>query len=98
MTPKGRSSTRSDDPIDPQSVDELYGLEPVFEPGSASDEPTPVARVQCPWCGECFDTVADISAGSFQYIEDCEICCQPIELDGTVDDDGALAAVAAKRA
>jgi hypothetical protein len=97
MTPKGPSSTRSGDPIDPQSIDDLYGLEPVFEPGAESDEPTPVVRVQCPWCGECFDTVADTSAGSFQYIEDCQICCQPIELAGTVDEDGVLAGVTARR-
>ena len=34
----------------------------------------------CPYCGESFETSADISAGSQDYIEDCAICCKPIEV------------------
>jgi hypothetical protein len=34
--------------------------------------------VQCPWCGEPFDTTVDLTAGNSQYVEDCQICCQPI--------------------
>jgi Cysteine-rich CPXCG len=76
----------------------MYGLEPVFEPGEAqSDGSTPLVRVQCPWCGESFDTTADVSAGSFQYIEDCQVCCRPIELTGTVNDEGGLVGVTAIR-
>lgn len=33
---------------------------------------------QCPYCGETFISLIDISAGAQEYIEDCEICCQPI--------------------
>lgn len=46
-------------------------------------------QTQCPYCGETFTSLIDISAGAQEYIEDCEICCQPIvfriELD-TMDD------------
>ena len=97
MSPKAQSSTTSRDPNDPLSIDEVYGLEPVFEPGAGSDGPTPVVRVQCPWCGEGFDTVADVTAGSFQYIEDCQVCCRPIELTGTVGEEGMLAGLTAIR-
>jgi len=67
------------------AIDEKYGLEPVFEPGAVSvdgAEPrdsTSVVQVECPYCGEPFTTVLDLSAGSASYIEDCQICCQPIE-------------------
>jgi uncharacterized protein (DUF983 family) len=54
--------------------------------------------VQCPNCGEAFETAVDLSAGSFQYVEDCQVCCQPIELAGAVDENGVLSAVTAGRA
>jgi len=68
----------------PPDVDELYGLEPVIEPGdgdaAGGNSPSlQVRSVQCPYCGEPFDTVVDLSSGSTSYIEDCAICCRPIE-------------------
>ena len=33
--------------------------------------------------------VLDLSAGSQKYIEDCEVCCKPIEVEYT-SEDGAL--------
>lgn len=35
-------------------------------------------QVQCPYCGELFVTTVDLSAGDQQYIEDCQVCCNPI--------------------
>ena len=85
--------------LDEKLIDALYGLEPVFEPGgSAAVNPTPFVTVQCPYCGEGFDTAVDLSAGSFSYVEDCQVCCQAIELTGEVDDAGALVGVTASRA
>jgi len=37
-------------------------------------------NVSCPWCGEVFVTFFDSSAGSQDYIEDCQVCCRPIDL------------------
>ncbi|MBT8114404.1 MAG: CPXCG motif-containing cysteine-rich protein [Arenicella sp.] len=43
--------------------------------------------VACPYCGEAFTTFIDLSQGSHCTIEDCYVCCRPIELliesDGT---------------
>jgi len=39
----------------------------------------------------------DLSAGAFTYVEDCQVCCQPIEFAGEVDDAGALVGVTANR-
>jgi hypothetical protein len=76
----------------------LYGLEPVFEPGAGGASGlTQFVTVQCPFCGESFETAVDLSAGSFRYVEDCHVCCQPIELAGEVDDDGVLLGVTAER-
>lgn len=46
--------------------------------------------VQCPYCGESFDSNVDTSGGSQEYIEDCQICCQPIVFRLTVDTNGEL--------
>jgi len=47
--------------------------------------------MRCPWCGERFETHVDASAGAADYIEDCPICCRPIEMQLRVDtNDGYL--------
>ena len=52
--------------------------------------------IQCPYCGESYETVVDLSAGSQRYIEDCAICCRPIEIALSVNAEGALVEVAAR--
>lgn len=48
-------------------------------------------RVQCPYCGEEIDAAVDCSAGSHRYIEDCPVCCRPIEFEAEIDASGGLA-------
>ena len=88
-----RAST--DDP----AIDALYGLEPPIEGEGAQLEGSDLVAtlIDCPYCGERFETLIDPSAGSASYIEDCQVCCQPIELTIRVDEDGAVAAVSAAR-
>ena len=83
---------------DSDAIDRLYGLEPVFEPESVGSAGlTQFVTVQCPYCGESFETAVDPSAGSFRYVEDCQVCCQPIELEGEIDEAGTLISVTAAR-
>jgi transcription elongation factor Elf1 len=49
--------------------------------------------IQCPYCGESYQTVADLSAGSQRYVEDCAVCCRPIEIALRVGDAGELTEV-----
>lgn len=48
--------------------------------------------LHCPYCGEAFTALVDCSAGDQHYVEDCQVCCRPIEirvhLDGQGDLDG----------
>jgi hypothetical protein len=53
--------------------------------------------VQCPYCGESFETQVDTSSGSARYVEDCQICCQPIEFSLEVDHAGVLQALTTLR-
>ena len=45
MKPKPPSATSSGDSLDPQAIDEFYGLEPVFEPSAGSGELTQFVTV-----------------------------------------------------
>jgi hypothetical protein len=90
-------------PLSEAEIDELYGLEPVI--GQSSDnapstDSSPMAEfvtVDCPYCGEAFDSQADASAGPCIYVEDCQICCQPIEMELRVDENGKLSELLARR-
>lgn len=35
---------------------------------------------QCPYCWEQISMLIDLSQYSQSYIEDCEICCNPIQI------------------
>jgi hypothetical protein len=48
----------------------------------------PVVDIACPYCGETIALVIDDSAGAQRYIEDCQVCCRPIVVDVSIDDDG----------
>jgi predicted RNA-binding Zn-ribbon protein involved in translation (DUF1610 family) len=86
-------------PGKPTDVDLLYGLEPVFEPGegAGSDALEQFVEVACPYCGEVIPIRLDLSAGSQSYVEDCQVCCQPIQMAVNVAEDGTLDAVSAER-
>lgn len=44
-------------------------------------------RVRCPYCWENFTLLVDGSVDDQEYIEDCEVCCRPIEFSIAIDDD-----------
>jgi transcription elongation factor Elf1 len=44
----------------------------------------------CPYCGEEISMVLDTSVRRQTYVEDCEVCCRPIEITYTVEDDSLV--------
>jgi len=36
---------------------------------------------QCPYCWESISFLVDISQNYQKYIEDCEVCCNPIQVE-----------------
>ena len=44
-------------------------------------------EVNCPYCGERFTAFVDLSQGNHRTIEDCHICCRPIEF--IIESDGS---------
>lgn len=46
-------------------------------------------EIVCPYCGESIEMVIDCSILFQSYIEDCQICCRPINVDVQIDDSGS---------
>jgi hypothetical protein len=93
----GNSALRSAR-VSEEEIDRLYGLEPVINVGEAADEgmeATHNVAIACPYCGESFDTKVDLTGGSFEYVEDCQVCCQPINLKVEVSEAAELTGVTA---
>ena len=44
--------------------------------------------VQCPYCWEQITLLIDGSIDMQEYIEDCEVCCRPIDFLVEVDEQG----------
>jgi PHP family Zn ribbon phosphoesterase len=42
-------------------------------------------RVRCPYCGETITIEVDRSVEHQAYVEDCHVCCRPIEMSVSVD-------------
>lgn len=44
--------------------------------------------IQCPYCGENIGVLVDHSVAEQDYIEDCQVCCRPINFSVVIDLDG----------
>jgi hypothetical protein len=53
-------------------------------------------EVSCPFCGEAFTILVDPSVESQSYVEDCFVCCRPIQFEIRCED-GEVLSVTAER-
>jgi hypothetical protein len=44
----------------------------------------------CPYCWQTVSMVLDLSVPEQTYVEDCEVCCQPIEVSYAVEDEALI--------
>jgi len=52
--------------------------------------------IDCPYCGEQLEILVDNSTGSQRYIEDCQVCCAPIEITVEIGLNGEILEVLAR--
>ena len=38
-------------------------------------------EIECPYCGERFAVQAGLPEGRLRTIEDCMVCCRPVQID-----------------
>ena len=43
--------------------------------------------ILCPYCGEQLEIAVDWSVRRQEYVEDCQVCCQPMVLHVLINDD-----------
>ncbi len=49
----------------------------------------PMAELRCPYCGEAIEIWVDEGGEPHQsYVEDCSLCCRPLQVDAVRDDRG----------
>lgn len=58
----------------------------------------PSVNVMCPYCGEPIELLVDASVESQHYVEDCAVCCRPIEVTVTIEEGEPRARVASDSA
>ena len=46
--------------------------------------------ILCPYCNESITVLVDDSEQEQEYIEDCQVCCRPIEMSVSFDMQGYL--------
>src|SRR5256885_9774335 len=68
--------------LDAHSIDRLYGLEPVWEPGAAAAHVAPELFVagRCPYCGARLGGRVDLTPREPGYGADCGVLWHPVRL------------------
>jgi len=51
-------------------------------------DPSESILINCPYCGEQIELEIDCTVGNQEYVEDCQVCCQPISLRVSVGEEG----------
>lgn len=46
--------------------------------------------LNCPYCGETIEILLDCTIEYQQYIEDCFVCCRPIQFSVSINSDGTF--------
>lgn len=54
-------------------------------------------KAQCPYCFSPISFLLETLHGKQEYIEDCEVCCQPIEVSYTTEN-GKILSLEVERA
>ncbi len=51
-------------------------------------------EIQCPYCWERILLAVDPSVPEQEYVEDCLVCCRPIEIRARIDERGRAEVIA----
>ncbi len=70
-----------------------FDLDRDFPLGDGTADMT--GTVVCPYCGETNEVALDPGSGSMQdYVEDCQVCCQPWRVSVHYEPDGSAVVIA----
>lgn len=52
---------------------------------------------QCPYCHSSITFLCEVFSGPQTYIEDCEVCCKPIQISYETDEEEGIVGFQARR-
>jgi len=82
----GHDTEHDENSIDEANDDEDPEADFPTGDGTADGE----AVITCPYCGESIEIALDAGGGARQdYVEDCEVCCQPWHVSVQYQSDGS---------
>ena len=58
--------------------------------------PLETFNVQCPYCGEPIEVDVEVLEEAQSFIEDCTVCCHPIQYEATSNAEGDAEVVASR--
>ena len=44
-------------------------------------------NIRCPFCAEQISVLLDLSVSDQSYVEDCQVCCQPMQISYETEGD-----------
>jgi endogenous inhibitor of DNA gyrase (YacG/DUF329 family) len=47
-------------------------------------------KVMCPYCGETVEIDVEPLEEAQSFVEDCSVCCRPIQVEATPSEDGMV--------
>lgn len=53
-------------------------------------EPIEYLDARCPWCSEMISLAVECTEGAQEYVEDCPVCCAPIQVQVRERESGTL--------
>jgi hypothetical protein len=53
-------------------------------------------KVQCPYCGEAIEVDIEELEEAQSFIEDCSVCCRPIQFEVTVNAGDEIEVIASR--
>lgn len=54
-------------------------------------------ELDCPYCGETIELMVDCSQREQDYVEDCQVCCKPMDVHASVDNGGTPSVTASRQ-
>lgn len=89
MPKRKRSNGRSAVATMEEPKEDLSSLKKIFDEASRRDEGSSGLHwldVECPFCGEEFEVRVDPSEEGQEMIQDCQVCCKPVQMSVEMED------------
>lgn len=83
---RGKTSPRQDGTSLKEESEEVFSAEDIRSAEPVARLPAQSVDAQCPYCGETIDIHVDPSEEGQVLIQDCDVCCKPVQFSVEIDE------------